>query len=303
MRPIHLKGLGVALVTPFDRNGRVDYAALSRLTDRLVQDGVDYLVVLGTTGEAHTLSPEEQQAVVRSVVAVADRRVPVVLGVGGNCTQAVVDRVAGGDFSGISAILSVVPYYNKPSQEGIYRHYARIAEVAPVPVVLYNVPGRTGVNMTAETTLRLARQLDNVVAIKEASGNVEQIGRILREKPDDFQLISGDDGLAVELIAAGAVGVISVVGNAFPRLFKQVVDQALAGKVAQARTLHEAFGKLLDLLFVDGNPAGIKCALHGMGQMENELRLPLTPVSATVDREIRRIVGELEKKSGLGRLL
>jgi 4-hydroxy-tetrahydrodipicolinate synthase len=287
MGTIHLKGLGVALITPFARDGKVDYPALLRLTDKLLQNGADYLVVLGTTGEPPTLTPEEQQAIVQTVVSGVNGRVPVILGLGGNCTQTLVQKLETGDFTGISALLSVVPYYNKPSQEGIYQHYRSLAEHSPLPVILYNVPARTGANMTAETTLRLARDCANIVAVKEASGNVEQIRQILRDKPAGFQVVSGDDTLAVELIAAGAVGLISVIGNAFPRPFKQIVDRALAGDTAQAQALYQPFAGLLELIFADGNPAGIKNVLHRMGQVENVLRLPLTPVSAVVGEKIR----------------
>ncbi|MDR0541580.1 MAG: 4-hydroxy-tetrahydrodipicolinate synthase [Dysgonamonadaceae bacterium] len=286
MEHIYLKGLGIALITPFKRNGDVDYAALSRLTDYLLQNGVDYLVVMGTTGEPSTLSSEEQKTIVQSVITQVNGKIPVILGLGGNCTRAVLEKIETGDFSGISAILSVVPYYNKPTQEGIYRHYKCIATVAPLPVILYNVPSRTGVNMTAETTLRLAKEHANIVAVKEASGNCEQILRILNEKPAGFQVISGDDTLALELIEAGASGVISVIGNAFPLLFGQMAHLALSGNYAQAQVIHQRFSELFELLFVDGNPAGIKNMLYRMGYIENELRLPLVPVSAAIGDKI-----------------
>jgi 4-hydroxy-tetrahydrodipicolinate synthase len=295
MEQINLKGMGVALITPFKRDGSVDYAALSRLTDNLLQNGVDYLVVLGTTGEAVTLSSEEQQAIVQWIVSKVNNSVPVVWGIGGNCTRTVIQRIETGDFTGISAILSVVPYYNKPSQEGIYQHYQCIAASTSLPVILYNVPGRTGANMTAETTVRLARDFANIIAVKEASGNREQIKQILREKPADFQVISGDDALAVELIAAGAAGVISVIGNAFPRPFKQIIDWALSGDTVKAQALHQSLAELLDLIFAEGNPAGIKSLLYQRGQIENELRLPLTPVSAATGEKIRKAILLFEK--------
>jgi 4-hydroxy-tetrahydrodipicolinate synthase len=291
---IHLKGMGVALITPFRPDGSVDYPALAQLTDRLLHAGVDYLVALGTTGEPSTLTVDEQQAVLRFVVAQAGGRVPIIAGVGGNCTQRVVEKFATLDFSGVSALLSVVPYYNKPSQEGLYRHYKRLSEASPLPLILYNVPGRTSVNLAADTTLRLARECAQIVAIKEASGRLEQIEQILRACPAGFQVISGDDALAVESIAAGAVGLISVIGNAFPRSFKQMVDEALAGETAQALALRRPFETLLELIFVDGNPSGIKSLLHHMGQVENSLRLPLVPVSSAVDEQIKLCLSAAE---------
>jgi 4-hydroxy-tetrahydrodipicolinate synthase len=290
---INLKGMGVALITPFQSNGAVDYPALARLTDRLLQNGADYLVVLGTTGEPSTLSSGEQEAIFRFVVSQVDGRAPIIAGVGGNCTQTVVEKLASVDFSGFSAVLSVVPYYNKPSQEGIYRHYKCLSEVAPLPLILYNVPGRTGVNMAVETTLRLARECANIVAVKEASGNLEQIEQIVRFKPADFQVISGDDALAVESIAIGAEGLISVVGNAFPRSFKRVVERALAGDTSQALALSFPFAKLLELIFVEGNPAGIKSLLHRMGAIENIVRLPLVPVSSAVGEQIKLWISDV----------
>ncbi|GHV56009.1 4-hydroxy-tetrahydrodipicolinate synthase [Bacteroidia bacterium] len=297
MEHINLKGLGVALITPFKRNGDVDYPALIRLTDYLLQNGVDYLVVLGSTGEPPALSLEEQQTIVQSVVSQVNGRVPVILGVGGNCTRTVVHKIESGDFTGISAILSVVPYYNKPTQEGIYQHYKCIAAATQIPVILYNVPSRTGVNMTAETTLRLADECSNIVAVKEASGIREQIIRIIHDKPAGFQVISGDDLLAAELITAGATGLISVIGNAFPRRLKQLVDAALSGDALQAELIHQHFSELFELLFVEGNPAGIKGMLHQMGYIENELRLPLVSASAEINEKIRKAILSLEKKS------
>jgi len=287
MQGINLRGLGVAVITPFKQDGTIDYAALFRLTDNLLQNGVDYLVVLGTTGEASTLSSEEQKSVTQSIVSQVKGQIPIVLGVSSNCTQTVVQKLETGDFTGIDAILSVVPYYNKPAQEGIYSHYKHIAAATHLPVVMYNVPGRTGVNMTAETTLRLAGECPNIIAVKEASGDREQIGRILRDKPVDFQVISGDDAMTLELIAAGAVGVISVIGNAFPRQFGQLVHLALSGDYVQAQTIHQQLIELFELLFTDGSPAGIKSILHQRGSIENVLRLPLTPVRASTNEKIR----------------
>ena len=226
MALIDLKGMGIALVTPFKADGSVDYEALVKLVEYQVQNGTDYLVVLGTTAETPTLTETEKAEIKRLVVTQVRRRVPVVLGVGGNCTRAVVDTLRQADLQDVDAILSVVPYYNKPSQEGIFRHYEAIAEATTRPVILYNVPGRTGTNMTAETTLRLARTFRNIVAVKEASGNIKQMNDIIKNKPADFQVISGDDGITYPLIALGAVGVISVIGNAFPREFSRMVRLA-----------------------------------------------------------------------------
>ena len=219
MATTDLSGMGVALITPFRQDGSIDYEALLRLVEFQIQNGTDYLVVLGTTAETPTLTEEEKGLIVRKVVTQVRRRIPIVLGVGGNCTQVLVDTLKHGDFQGIDAILSVVPYYNKPSQEGLFRHYEAVAEATPLPVVLYNVPGRTGANMTAETTLRLASTFKNIIAIKEASGNIKQMDDIIKHKPADFQVISGDDGITFPLIALGAIGVISVIGNAFPKEF------------------------------------------------------------------------------------
>ena len=235
MALIDLKGMGIALVTPFKADGSVDYEALVKLVEYQVQNGTDYLVVLGTTAETPTLTETEKAEIKRLVVTQVRRRVPVVLGVGGNCTRAVVDTLRQADLQDVDAILSVVPYYNKPSQEGIFRHYEAIAEATTRPVILYNVPGRTGTNMTAETTLRLARTFRNIVAVKEASGNIKQMNDIIKNKPADFQVISGDDGITYPLIALGAVGVISVIGNAFPREFSRMVRLALEGDYDNAQ--------------------------------------------------------------------
>ena len=296
MALIDLKGMGIALVTPFKADGSVDYEALVKLVEYQVQNGTDYLVVLGTTAETPTLTETEKAEIKRRVVTQVRRRVPVVLGVGGNCTRAVVDTLRQVDLQDVDAILSVVPYYNKPSQEGIFRHYEAIAEATTRPVILYNVPGRTGTNMTAETTLRLARTFRNIVAVKEASGNIKQMNDIIKNKPADFQVISGDDGITYPLIALGAVGVISVIGNAFPREFSRMVRLALEGDYDNARVIHSRFMELFDLLFVDGNPAGVKSMLNMMGFIENRLRLPLVPTRLTTYEKIREILNRLQDK-------
>ena len=269
--------MGVALVTPFDEEGNVDFEALARLVDYQLENGTDFLCVLGTTAETPTLSKEEKDQVKRCVIERVNGRVPILLGVGSNSTQAVVEAVKNEDMTGVDALLVVVPYYNKPSQEGIYQHYKAVAEATTLPIVLYNVPGRTGVNMTAETTLRLARDFENIVAIKEASGNITQMDEILKNKPEGFDLISGDDGITYPLVSLGAVGVISVLGNAFPGEFGKMTRLAMEGDYVQALTIHHQFTEMYRLLFVDGNPAGVKALLSMMGMMKNKLRLPLVP--------------------------
>ncbi|MEE0997588.1 MAG: 4-hydroxy-tetrahydrodipicolinate synthase [Paludibacteraceae bacterium] len=289
-------GMGVALITPFKEDDSVDFEALSRLLDYQLQNNIDYLVVLGTTAETPTLSEEEKSEIVQFVKDKVNGRVPIVLGVGGNNTRAIVEKLKKDNFDGIDAILSVVPYYNKPSQEGMFQHYSAIAENSPVPVILYNVPGRTGVNMTAETTLRLARKYKNIIGIKEASGNIVQMNDIIKNKPADFMVISGDDGITYPLITMGAVGVISVIGNAFPKEFSQMVRLALQGDYNSARIIHHKFTELFDLLFVDGNPAGVKCILSIMGYLENKLRLPLVPTRITTFEKMRQILDTLNIK-------
>ncbi|MDR1103572.1 MAG: 4-hydroxy-tetrahydrodipicolinate synthase [Tannerella sp.] len=289
-----LKGMGVALVTPFREDGSVDFEALQKLVEYQVQNGTDYLVVLGTTAETPTLAGEEKAEIVRRIVAQVRRRIPVILGVSSNCTREVVGKLEQDDFRGIDGILSVVPYYNKPSQEGIYRHYRAIAEATPLPLILYNVPGRTGVNMTAETTLRIAREFEQVVvAVKEASGNIVQIDGIIRNKPPHFEVISGDDSITFPLIALGAVGVISVIGNALPAEFSRMVRLALSGDYENARVIHSRFIELFELLTVDGNPAGVKSLLHLRGYIENRLRLPLVPTRIPTGEKIREALQRL----------
>jgi len=296
MGHIDLTGMGVALITPFQTNGEVDYPALSQLVDFQLQNDTDYLVVLGTTGETPTLSVSEQKAIARFVIDKVENRIPIVLGISGNNTSAVAERLKTEDTEGIDAILSVVPYYSKPSQEGIYQHYKVVTQATSLPVVLYNVPGRTGINMTAETTLRLARDFNNVIAVKEASGNLAQISTIIKYKPSDFQVISGDDGITFPLITLGGVGVITVIGNAFPKEFGRMVHLALSGDYANALSLHHDFLELYDLLFVDGSPSGVKSLLHIMGYIENELRLPLVPTRVATYEKIRDVWHELQSK-------
>lgn len=288
--------MGVALITPFKMDESIDYDALARLVEYQVKNGTDYLVVCGTTAETPTLTEQEKEDVTRFVVQCAAGRIPIVLGLGGNNTKAVVEKLQTTDFTGIDALLSVTPYYNKPSQEGLYQHYAAISKASPLPIVLYNVPGRTGVNMLADTTLRLAKEFSNICAIKEASGNFTQIDDIIKNKPDDFMVISGDDGITFPLITLGAVGVISVIGNAFPSEFSRMVRLALKGDYESARQIHHHFNELIQLLFVEGNPAGVKSMLAVMGYIDNKLRLPLVPNTIHTYEKIRLVLNELNIK-------
>ena len=297
MECINLKGMGVVLVTPFKTNRDVDFQTLRRLVDYQLQNGTDYLVALGTTAETPTLTPDEQKEITQLVVKQVKGKIPVVMGVSGNNTCAVIERLKSENFSGIDAILSAVPSYNKPSQEGIYQHFKHIADSTSLPVVLYNVPGRTGVNMSAETTLRLANDCKNVAGVKEASGNMTQIDAIIKNKPLDFQVISGDDSITFSLIALGAVGVMSVIGNAFPKEFGRMVHLALSGDYANALPIHHNFTELFELLSVDGNPAGVKSLLNIMGYVENVLRLPLVPARITTYEKIKTVLQELNIKS------
>ncbi|MEA4937194.1 4-hydroxy-tetrahydrodipicolinate synthase [bioreactor metagenome] len=288
-----LKGMGVALITPFKDDESIDFDALSRIIEYQIKNGTDYLVVCGTTAETPTLTEQEKEEIKNFVVSVNRGRLPIVLGVGGNNTKAIVEKVLSTDFTGIDAILSVTPYYNKPSQEGLYQHYAAIAKVSKLPVILYNVPGRTGVNMSAQTTLRLAKEFKNICAVKEASGNFTQIDDIIKNKPADFMVISGDDGITFPLITLGAVGVISVIGNAFPKEFSRMVRLALQGDYNNARKIHHRFTELIELLFVEGNPAGVKSMLALMGFIQNKLRLPLVPNTINTYEKIRQVLNQL----------
>ena len=291
-----LKGMGVALITPFNENGSVDYDALIKLVDYQLQNGTDFLCVLGTTAETPTLTEEEKREIKNRVIERVNGKLPILLGISNNCTQSVVNYVKNEDLNGVDALLASVPYYNKPSQEGIYQHYKAIAKATNLPIVLYNVPGRTGVNMTAETTLRLARDFENIVAVKEASGNITQMDDIIKNKPEGFDVISGDDGITFPLITLGAVGVISVIGNAFPKEFSRMTRLALKGDYSNALDIHHRFTELFNLLFVDGNPAGVKAMLNMMGMINNKLRLPLVPTRITTYERMRNILDKLNIK-------
>lgn len=289
----HLKGTGVAIVTPFDVEGHIDEQALVSLVGHLASNHIDQLVVLGTTGESVVLSKEEKRRVQQIVLEANAGRCRVLLGIGGNNTAELVETIRHTDFSGIDAILSVSPYYNKPTQEGIFKHYKVLAAESPRPIMLYNVPGRTGSNMTAETTLRIANEIENVCGIKEASGNMEQIMQIIRDRPAHFLVISGDDALTLPIMAAGGDGVISVSANAFPAQVSAMVKECLNGRYHEARQLHYALSEFTRLLFADGNPAGIKAALKLLRITEEHLRLPLVNVKpeiyAAIEAEIEKI--------------
>lgn len=276
---MQFKGTGVALVTPFKKDKTVDFEALTRLTQHIINNRVDYLVALGTTSEAPVLTKDEKKAVVDTILTANNRRIPVVLGIGGNNTQEILEQLGETSFDGIDAILSVAPYYNKPGQRGLFAHFDAIAQLSPVPVILYNVPGRTSSNLTALTTLELANKHQNIVAIKEASGNFDQIMEIIAKKPENFHVISGDDALTFPMIALGASGVISVAANAFPLEFSTMVRDAMDNNIIKARELHYRLLHLVNLLFVEGNPAGVKALLQEQGHCENVLRLPLVEVS------------------------
>jgi 4-hydroxy-tetrahydrodipicolinate synthase len=293
MKGPRFPGTGVALVTPFLDSGEIDFAALTRIVEHLTRGDVDYLVVLGTTGESATLSPKEKQQVFAHVAAVNAGRRPLVAGIGGNDTRSVVQDLQAFRPQGYDAVLSVSPYYNKPAQEGICRHYRAVAEACPLPLILYNVPGRTGMNMSAETTLRIARDSPNVIGIKEASGNLDQVMRILRDKPDGFEVISGDDAITLPLIALGATGVISVIGNAYPKTFSDMVRRCLAGDFAGARSDHFRLLEAVETLFAEGSPPGIKAYLHGLGLCGEAVRLPAVPVSDALRARIRGIMATL----------
>ena len=286
--------MGIALVTPFTADGEVDYKAIQRLVEYQIQNGADFLCILATTGETPCLSAEEKDRIKKLVIETNRGRVPVLMGCGGNNTRAVVDELKTSDWTGIDGVLSVCPYYNKPSQEGLYQHFKAIAGASPLPVVLYNVPGRTGVNMKSDTTVHLARDCENIVAVKEASGSLEQVDEIIKNKPERFDVISGDDALTFSMVASGAAGSISVIGNALPKEVSRMIRLEFNGEYEAARKIHHRFTELYSLLFVDGNPAGVKALLHEMGFIENVLRLPLVPTRITTLQKMTEILKTLK---------
>lgn len=285
-------GSGVAMVTPFNPDGSVDYPGLGNLINYIIDGGIEYLVSLGTTGETATLTKDEKQSVWEFTAETVAGRVPLVAGIGGNNTREIAATMEGFSIKGYDAILSVSPYYNKPTQEGIYQHYKTLASASPLPLILYNVPGRTGSNITAETTLRLAHDFKNIIGIKEASANFDQFNRIVRDKPEDFLFISGDDPITLPMIAMGAAGVISVVGNALPSIFSTMVRMCLDGRFAEALPLHYSLIEVTGLFFAEGNPGGVKAALKQLGICGDTVRLPLVNISEATGN---RIAGELRQ--------
>jgi 4-hydroxy-tetrahydrodipicolinate synthase len=281
------------MITPFKSDGSVDHTALKTVIDHIINGGAEYIVSLGTTGEAATLSSDEKKAVWDTTVAQVNGRVNLVAGIGGNNTSEVLNDLKKFDSTGFDAVLSVCPYYNKPTQEGIYQHYNAIADHSPLPLILYNVPGRTGVNMTAETTLRLAHDHKNIIAMKEASGNFEQFNKIIKDKPEDFLFISGDDPITLPLIAMGAAGVISVIGNALPGIFSTMVRMCLDGKFIEAQPLHHSLTEFTSLCFVEGNPGGVKSAMKLLGICNDTMRLPLVNVSNGIETQIKTKLEQL----------
>lgn len=289
-----LQGAGVALVTPFNVDGTIDFNSLANLIEFQIEQGMDYLVSLGTTGETATLSAEERKQVFEFTSKQVNNRLPLVAGIGGNNTHEVVEQLKAFNPEGFCAILSVSPYYSKPSQEGIYQHYKAIASASKLPVILYNVPGRTGSSVSATTTVRLASEFQNIVATKEASGNFSQFSEILRDKPKEFLLISGDDPITLPMMALGAVGIISVVGNAYPSKVQTIAAYCTNGDYIQARAIHESLLRLIDLCFVEGNPCGVKFILKELGVIQSDqVRLPLVPVSTVTQQAIRTAMSEI----------
>ena len=286
-------GLGIALVTPFKLNGEIDYDALEKLIEYQLENGADFFTILATTGECPCLSAEEKEKLTETIISVVSGRAPILKYCGGNNTAAVVEEIKQTNWKGIDGILSICPYYNKPSQEGLYQHFKAIAKTSPLPIVLYNVPGRTGVNMKAETTVRIANDFPNIVAIKEAAGSLEQVDEIIKNKPKHFEVISGDDALTFPMIASGAVGVISVIGNALPKEFSRMIRLEFNGEYDAARIIHHQFTELYKLLFVDGNPAGCKALLNDMGMIENVLRLPLVPTRIETKQKMNDILKKM----------
>lgn len=287
------KGTGVAIITPFHKHGTVDFTSLGKIIEHIINNGVNYIVALGTTGETATLTEKEKIAVTDFIIESTDKRVPVVLGIGGNNTQKLIEQIKETNFDGIDAILSVSPYYNKPQQKGLFYHFKSIADVSPVPMIIYNVPGRTGVNISVETTLKLANEVESIIGIKEASGNMIQIMQLIKDKPKDFLIISGDDALTMPSICAGADGVISVVANAFPKEFSEMVDFALKGNILKAKELHYKLYDFGNAIFEDGSPAGIKAALEVLELCQNNLRLPLVKVNKQTLQNIHNRVKEI----------
>jgi 4-hydroxy-tetrahydrodipicolinate synthase len=289
------RGTGVAIVTPFKSDSSIDFAALGRVVNHVINGGVNYIVVLGTTGESVTLTKDEKKAIISYVAEVTAERVPLVVGIGGNSTQEVINCVRHTNLEGIDGILSVAPYYNKPNQRGLFQHFKAIATCSPVPVIMYNVPGRTCSNITSDTCIELAHECENIVAVKEASGDMAQIMRIIKGKPDSFSVISGDDMMTIPIIACGGSGIISVLANAYPAATSELVSNALKNNYKAARELQFRYLEMIELLFIDGNPSGVKAILNIMNICQNNLRLPLVPVNRTIYTRIQKAIEELNK--------
>ena len=289
------KGTGVAIVTPFKNDTSIDFAALGRVVNHVINGGVNYIVVMGTTGESVTLTKDEKKAIISYVVEVTDNRVPLVIGIGGNSTQEVINYIRQSNLSGVDGILSVAPYYNKPNQKGLFLHFKAIATCSPVPVIIYNVPGRTCSNISADTCIELANECENIVAIKEASGDIAQIMKIMKGKPENFSMISGDDMMTIPIIALGGSGIISVLANAFPAATSELVSNALKSNYKSAREIQLRYLEIIELLFIDGNPSGVKAMLSIMNICQNNLRLPLVPVNRTIYTRIQKAIEEVNK--------
>jgi 4-hydroxy-tetrahydrodipicolinate synthase len=289
------KGTGVAIVTPFKNDTSIDFAALGRVVNHVINGGVNYIVVMGTTGESVTLTKDEKKAIISYVVEVTDNRVPLVIGIGGNSTQEVINCIRQSNLSGVDGILSVAPYYNKPNQKGLFLHFKAIATCSPVPVIIYNVPGRTCSNISADTCIELANECENIVAIKEASGDIAQIMKIMKGKPENFSMISGDDMMTIPIIALGGSGIISVLANAFPAATSELVSNALKSNYKSARDVQLRYLEIIELLFIDGNPSGVKAMLSIMNICQNNLRLPLVPVNRTIYTRIQKVIEEVNK--------
>ncbi len=290
------RGTGVAIVTPFKNDSSIDFAAMGRVVNHVINGGVNYIVLMGTTGESVTLSREEKKALTSYVLETIDGRVPLVLGIGGNNTQNIINYIKQINLKGVDGILSVAPYYNRPGQRGLLQHFKAIATCTGLPVILYNVPGRTCSNISSDTCLQLAHECENIIAIKEASGDMNQIMRIIKGKPENFSLISGDDLMTIPIIAAGGSGVISVLANAFPEQWSKMVNHALKNNFISAREIQFRFLEMIDLLFLEGNPSGVKAMLNIMNLCTNNLRLPLVPVTTPTYTRIQKTIEEINKK-------
>ena len=282
-----ISGTGVALITPFNEDKSIDYNSLDKLINKVIEGGIDFLVVLGTTGEATSINETEKKELINFIVKLNNKRLPLVLGIGGNNTNKLIKEINNTDLSDFDAILSVTPYYNKPSQNGLYHHYAEISKSSPIPIILYNVPSRTGINMSPETTIQLANDFKNIISIKEASGDINQIKYILKNKPKNFDVLSGDDGLTLEIIQNGGAGVISVIGQSNPEEFSSLVKFALNGKLSDAKLIHDKLYGLYHYLYSEGNPSGVKAFLSLQGVCKNYLRLPLVPISSELFNDFK----------------